>query len=294
MYEKFQTEYNQIEQLFFNKKYFVERNTLSSYFFHSVFKQLLFFKYTFVNIQELNKYQIEDINDNYQMNVSNWRAAHLIDNSSFDFTKINPNETLLEEVKKYCPNLEKQRAYFYIDVYHKNQKLPQFYPMIFSGHYFDFADCTINKINIETFRFRYENIINSFVIDEFFHPRISLDYLSVCPNIGDVINDYLDNLKFYDNKGCRLSLEDFKIWVNDIYLIKDVGLKHYVSIMVDEFIDFAISNKDISKCAFCGELFEYKPTKKYCSEKCKIANKNRKYYAKNAPVIKNKRLAKSI
>jgi hypothetical protein len=110
--------------------------------------------------------------------------------------------------------------------------------------------------------------------------------------MGDIINSYLDSVRMKEPSPIGLAFEDFNALVEESLSIKDVGYKRYFSLMINDFVDFALKNNDVGRCTICGKLFEYKKNKKYCSEECKIKAKNQRYYKKNSQKIKIKYLEK--
>ncbi len=70
----------------------------------------------------------------------------------------------------------------------------------------------------------------------------------------------------------------------ELKLMKDSGIKYFLTDMCDSVIGHLIERKILSKCprlkrgVECGHLFKHKKNKKFCSSNCEIGERQRQYY----------------
>lgn len=268
MYEKFKIDiyYYNRKYYYLNNELYLEKKWISSYLYHPVIRKLLFYKFNFVRISHFGEQKIEKVGDDGTFEIAHyWNKNDDFAENKKLLKTAKPNKEILLELEKYCPDIEKQRGYFFSEVYHKNIKMPDYYGLLYLGDYCSFQNCSINIQNYISFLHAIKEDITELMVFRVLSPNALDNHFVMLHYLGDVMNDYLDSIRLNKKDEYPLNIEDFRKYQKRISEITDIGLKRYISNIVDEFIDYVIENKDGLRCQHCGLLIEYAPTKKYCS-----------------------------
>lgn len=296
MYENFKTEkdYFISNKIYLNGKWFLEKEIISTWGFHPVFKELINFK---IHLGELFPEGYEYIEPEF-VNGKLRKTKYIISLDSRlsedGAPKVAVNEDFTNELNKYTYepySTEKgyNTFYIYVETFKKGIKLPEYYSLILFDDNFDEEQilcCSINKQNDYELLYFFNDGFDEKLICSDVDNLIKYSYFEILENLSEIIkNVHINQIIEID----RLNYISEKITE-----VKKTGclFYKYSTDALNSIIDYLTNKKIILKCECCGVLFEYVETKKYCSENCKIKAKNNRYYSKNSDIIKQKRILK--
>lgn len=295
MYEKFESNvyyYNQ-ENYFIDKEYYLNKKWFSTYLYHPVIRKLLFYKYHFCSINDYSHINIESINYDGTIKYNDYRKHDELSNKKIlNSTTVKTAPKIVDELSKYCPDIKKQQGYFYCDIFYRDKKMPSYYELLSMGDYCSFQENSINRQNYQTFMSVLANNILEMVVNGKLYREIHHINFYYSHYMGDIINHYLNEFINNEPMDDALDIDYFNTLLKESTTVQDIGYKNHLKKMTEEFIEFVLKTKGAKRCPICGQLFEYKKNKKYCSEDCKIKAKNQRYYKKNSQKIKIKYLEK--
>ena len=292
--------YNIYSEDIFDDKYAVFKLVLRSAFKASIVNIKLIFEYQFCTIMDLyceemdNKHStFIDINDykDFLLNALEDYEINGPDKMLFGGYAQKLDQIELEFFMKNYP--KKQAGYLYPKIYNfkTREELPAYYILLsdYSEYYADIINQTYKgleipktKEEIESLLFenQYNWLVSRYEKDEI----LNFDYpfVLVYNDMQKMVVNYLKSQEF--------DIKEYQKIYEGINEIEDPGVAKFLLYTLNSF-SHELENKKLYKmCKNCEKLFEYKDTKKYCSDECKIKAKNKRYYKKNAAKIKIKNI----
>jgi len=193
--------------------------------------------------------------------------------------RINENRYLDNSIqeKKDIILLDMDIELDFIGIQQKIENVEINYPKkIYSLPVFNFSDYgKNNRIQLKynfNLSFPLDNFINilydTICIDFDYQYLPRTDYFTVLRGIGNLAWEWIDKNKI-TNKYLKY-LNTIQSEIKD----RSYPFTNFCYKFLDELIADLISEKQISQCQFCGDFFQYKKEKKYCSPIPKYENKN--------------------
>lgn len=264
MYKNFRTkkEYLISNKLYFNNRWFLEKEIISTWCFHPIFRELVNFK---IHIGELFPENYEILCEDYADGklITTKKIISLGERLEAKYPYFTISERNFEcELKKYLPNpSENSDLYIFIECFRKDIKLPDYYSLILFDNEIEFESCSINRNNNSElyslssldrrfFEKAFEHLISDFCIKQ---------GIGILDKINTIFNSYYLQNKF--------SIQQLNDCLSELY-----GAKENIAFMygqtlnvIDSFLDeLRLQNKAL-RCQHCGRVMSYAPTKKYCS-----------------------------
>ncbi len=200
---------------------------------------------------------------------------------------------LKNELDKYCPDINKQKAYFFNRVTdERGEEMPLFNGILYLGD-----GCPIEYINGKN-RFDFMEAVTREMKDmvyyNYIHQSFAMDYFYLLHYLGDEINEYLyyvDKPEQYIEEVDRGEEDDDEYagvfnynlarvieFENEVSKKEDLALKYYFLAAIESFYKYLADNKLAIRCNKCGKFASYRKGKKYCSSTCLKAEANKRHY----------------
>ncbi len=282
----------------FDDKFAVHKNVLRAKINLPVVNKPVIFEYQFCAIIDL----FSDESDNLHFNFNSVEDYYqFLQNDLDSFEENNLDEFMwggypsnLDEIeitffmKNYRKN--KQNGYLYSKIFDEktSEELPAYYSVLFNFNEEKdvFRGLYVPEDENEILALLYENQFNfwqkGFERDKILN--FDYPYNSIFFEIQKLITKYL--------KENEINILEFNTIFNQTKQLKDMGVVKYLQYVLKSFALELQEQKIAKSCKFCECLFKYLEVKEYCSDECKIKARNKRYYKKNAPKIKKKRMIK--
>lgn len=248
-------------------EYCLRKWWFTTYIYHPMLKKLLLCKFNGVRIRPLEEIgKINEINQDGTIEFDYLSEFTLDGETIKKLADAQVNKDISIELNKFCPNMTKQNGYFFFDVFHKNDTMPSFYGLILLYRkYCNFNRNSINKENYIDLLNGVEENLNNMILTGTLHYSAKNQYYININELGEMIYTYINAILRKENAPSKIDISKIKKSQERISKIKDIGLKNYISIIFNDFIDFVIETKGALICQHCGNLMTYAQTKKYCS-----------------------------
>lgn len=286
MYEKFETEqfYYTSKQRYFDDKYHVKKCIIVSYLFIPEIKKVIRFENHFGELLTSLEYMEELEEDEYE----NFTKPD-------EFEECFKREDLTGELQKYCPDPEKQKAYFYKRAFYRHEPLSILLTLYddFVGFrycrqksYFGIETSSLNKQNLKHYSQIVRNLIMSFIQEGKIKVNSLNEYINLIGLMGNFI-EVIEREGASDESLTLLRMIDEKIKDNEPFL------SNFYSEFLNSVLD-AMHPKVFERCGHCEQfIIKVTSSKKYCSAKvegedCAKKARNQRTYErrKKAPTEK--------
>lgn len=265
MYEKFRTQRKHLisDKLYFDGSWFLEKEIISTWCFHPLFKKLVNLK---IHIGELypEKYEIVDKEYKDGSFVETKDVISLEERLKSKQEYFQDEITDIdfeEELKTYLPNpSEDKRFYVYIECFRKSIKLPDYYSLTLFNNDLEFENCSINRANSYILNYfvpegKFENI----ALEKFIEDCFIAQGLAILQRLNKLYQAYYlkNELNISQIRNCQNEVNVCKENISYIY--------QYSLNAVDSIINELCSNKIAMVCQRCNQVMTYAKSKKYCS-----------------------------
>lgn len=181
------------------------------------------------------------------------------------------------EIMRYCPKPDEQKAYFYIEAFDDNEKLPSYCGFLYLNDYFDMWEYKQNtKENYGAFLQCYGDEFNGLIYEGKIHHSTCGDFFQFLHDFGGSLAESLDT-----NEAGPEIINEYETNLKEL---KEPALKYFMQDIINSFVERLTEDKVAMRCQHCDIVIDYVEGKKFCSIKaegrdCGKSARNKRYYS---------------